>query len=292
MKTHSHVRFQVLAALVVIGIAVPCHAQIGISLKSRFDKYLRYEPIEMIVTLRNYSGNTLVFGGTDRKQGHLDFMVTSHANFTVPQIDRAANPVQDLILGAGETRQLKLRLNKIYDLQREGSYTVQCQIGHERQENDYRSNSITINVSKGNVVIFRRVGTPTTSTTERIKEVTASLVMFHDNHGAMYCLRVEDDRFVYDTIRLGPYIQNAKPEMDADSTSDIHILIMVRARLYSYSIYSVAGGAVKLRQQLYYASEPNIPHLSRKSGFLKVSGGRVAVEGKDYELMQPAKAER
>ena len=37
--------------------------------------------------------------------------------------------------------------------------------------------------------------------------------------------------------------------------------------------------------------DPDIPRLSRKSGFLKVIGGRIAVEGQDFDLVQPAKGQ-
>ncbi|MBR4222264.1 MAG: hypothetical protein IKR81_13975 [Victivallales bacterium] len=38
------------------------HAQIGMKISAQHERYLRYERIQMKLQLRNYSGNTLIFG--------------------------------------------------------------------------------------------------------------------------------------------------------------------------------------------------------------------------------------
>jgi hypothetical protein len=78
------------------------------------------------------------------------------------------------------------------------------------------------------------------------------------------------------------------PQMDVDGSSAIHILIQVAPHLYSYSVYSMIGEIVKLRQQVYYVADGGYPQLSRASGYLKVEHARVAQQGKDYNLKEKA----
>ncbi len=280
-------RYCAAASLLLLGTGA-AQAQVGIALEAEYTKFLRYEPVEITVLLRNYSGNTLLFGGREGSdQGYLRFTVDSHANLTVPTLDWNANPVANLILGAGETRKLKLALNELYDLRKDGSYTIKARIGHRRLQDDYESNSITIEIQEGILVISRNVGLPAKDPATPIATMTVSVLLFQDERGSIYCLRAEDKNFVYGTVRLGPRIAAADPQLDADAASDIHVFFQTRPRLFSYSVYTITNKKLELRQQRYYVPEPDLPRLSRATGYLKVVGGRPAKEGTDYRLDRP-----
>ena len=270
--------------LVVCGLlaATSVRAQLGIALASSHDKFLRYEPIEVTVTLRNYSGNTLTFSQDGPNRGYLFFEVDTHNGRLVKPLKTKENPAEGLVLNAGETKALSLSLNNFFDLQKPGSYTVKAQIGHARLGNDYQSDEVTFEVREGLPILSRNVGLPGEDGGTRIKAMKVSLVLFQDDDQAIYCLRVEDDDLVYATIRLGRQIDSSEPEMDADATSDVHLLLQVAARLYSYQIYNMAGGRVKLRQQSYYSPDNAVPRLTRSPGYIKVVNGKLAVEGVDY----------
>lgn len=267
------------------GAAGTVDAQIDISLAARHRKYLSFEPVEVRVRLRNYSGNTLIFGGeTPENRGSLTFDIEGHSRVTVPCLDRGANLAEDLILEPMRTKDVTVMLNSLYDLQREDAYTVKVRIGHQRLANDYESDPITVEVQDGTTVATRRVGLPVTGDTTPIRTLTAKLLLFHDNVGALYCLRVEDDEFVYATVRLGDAVTTTPPSMDADAASAVHILFQTRPRLFQYSVYALAGKRVRMMQKRYYVPENSVPRLVRRVQNLRVRGGRPAVEGKDYRL--------
>ncbi len=262
--------------------ALPTWAQLGIALTASYNKFLRYEPIEVTVTLRNYSGNTLTFSKEGPNRGYLFFLVDTHNGRMVKSLKAKDNPADGLVLNAGETKALSLSLNTFFDLQSPGSYTVKAQVGHARLSNDYQSDEVTFEVRDGLMVTSRNVGLPGDDANGKIKALKVSLLLFQDDDQGIYCLRVEDDDLVYSTIRLGRQINSSEPEMDADATSDVHLLLQVASRLYSYQVYSLAGARVKLRQQSYYSPDGTVPHLSRSPGYIKVVNGRLAVEGVDY----------
>ena len=267
--------------------ALECHAQIGIKLETDRRKYLQYEPIRTRVLLRNYSANTLVFGGKRRKQGgslHFEILPDEHTN--ARKIDPAAEPTADLILGAGETRELVLVLNSLYEMQQEGVYRITARLGHPRLPNDYRSEAVTVEVRAGLPIWNRVVGMSATDPTSPIQSRKASLLSFHEDAGDLYCLRVEDDEMVYGVVRLGARLGGVDPECDVDGVSNIHVLFQIRPRLYAYRVYDLD---VRLKQEKYYLPTDSNPRLVRDPsiGRIMVTGGRAAVEGVDYDMLRP-----
>jgi len=274
-----------LATAVVLASTVSSFGQIGIGLTADRRKYLRYEPINMKVTLRNYTGNTLVFG-LDPKEGSLRFKITRSDHRPVRMMSSDANPAAGLILGTGETKTLNLAINGLFDMQWIGTYRIQAVVRHPRLSNDYISDPVSIDVRGGLVCWRQSVGIPASSSTMRIQPREASLVLFHADVGDIYCLRVEDKQKVYGVVRLGSKVAGGKPECDVDAISSIHVLLLVRPRLYAYRVYDYN---LKLRQDRYYILDHSTPHLVRDAeiGRITVKGGRAAVEGVDYRLDRP-----
>ena len=265
---------------------VPLFGQVGISLSTEFQKYLRYEPIVARVLLRNNSGNMLAFGDSiDGNGGYLRFSVVRGEELQeAPPFDNTLNPVADLILGAGETKQLEVTLNTLYDMQAEGTYNVTATIGHRRLRHDYRCESAAVQVRGGIVLWSQELGIPAGDTAESIQSRTAHLLLFNSDDGDMYCLQVEDEELVYGVVRLGPRISGAKPECDVDAISNVHVLCQIRSRLYAYRVYDYN---IVRKESKYFRSKDTIPHLHRDPDVHRVMvvGGTRAVEGVDFKLV-------
>lgn len=273
---------RVLLLGLALGVCAPLQAQLSIAVKTNRKHYLRYEPIEVRVLLRNYSGNTLIFGDAEgANTGYLHFIVERPEGKEVRPTDRGLNPVADLILGAGESRELVLNLNHFFDLRAEGSYAITAQVGHKRLPSDYRSQPISIDVREGVPVITRSLGLPQVDGGAAIKAVSAVLLLFHDGEEWLYCLRVENDDAVLGTVRLGAQISGAQPQMDADAASDIHVLVQIQSRLVLYAVYGLSEQGLRLRQRRYYKPDQYGPRLTQAPGYLKVVGGVPAQEGVD-----------
>ncbi|MBQ9367629.1 MAG: hypothetical protein IJT83_07600 [Victivallales bacterium] len=262
------------------------HAQIGMKISAQHERYLRYERIQMKLQLRNYSGNTLIFGKDAQGQnlGRLVFKVTAQNGNLVSMLDPAANPMDGMVFGAGESRELTLTLNALFDLQVDGFYTVTAYIDHKRLPQGFASNTLNFEVRDGSLVATKTIGLPTENNSDAIKSVAASLMRFNDGKREIFCLRIEDENCVYGTFRVGPYIAGREPQLDADGTSAIHVFIQVAPKLYSYAVYSIIGGEAKIRQQRYFVPENGVPMLSRTTGYFKVLYARQAVEGVDFKF--------
>ncbi len=268
-----------LILLFLLLFAGASFGQIAMKLSSLYANYLRYEPIELTLELRNLSGNTLVFGKED---GKMTFRVRTRNGMNVIPIDKEANPMEGLVFAPGDIRHLTLIINEIFDLQKPDYYSIEACVEHVRLPNVYASNEVGFEVKQGTLLLTRTFGLPTKKETDKIRSATANLLRFHDGKNDIYCLRIEDDENVYGAFRIGPFIEGSIPQLDIDSSSSIHVLVQVRPRLYAYNVYTIVKGQAKLRQQRYYAPAEGTPTLSRSSGYLRILNARLAHEGEDY----------
>ncbi|MDD3695007.1 MAG: hypothetical protein PHG44_03460 [Lentisphaeria bacterium] len=269
-------------------LALSSSAQVALQLKAESARYLRYEIINLRLVINNSSGNTLIFSDQDGVSGgRLFFAVNEHSGKVAKAIDAKANPIADLILAPGESRELQISINMLHDMQKEGVYSVTAYLNHSRLPRTHLSNTINVEVIEGSRILERSVGLPSQSSSELIKSMRLILLLFPDVSEKLYCLRVEDDDNIYAVHRLGPYISGTPPQMDVDGSSSVHVLIQVRPRLYSYLIYSFMGRNLQLRQQRYYVPDGGTPSLSKQTGYLRVSHARPANEGTDYNLKRP-----
>ncbi|MBQ7651527.1 MAG: hypothetical protein IJS15_11245 [Victivallales bacterium] len=276
----------IMAAILLVAVT-DAWAQVGLKLKAERDKYLKYEPIQMSLLVRNYSGNTLLFGEVGDTQGRLLFDIVSRSGKPVRSLSPKANPIAGMVFAPGESKVLSITLNSLYDLQNDDYYTITAYVEHKRMAKGFKSNTINFEVRDGIIITKRTIGLPTEADNQLIKNVTASLIRFNEgNHSEIYCLRIEDESAVYGTFRLGPYIIGGQPQLDADGTSAIHVLVQVSSRLYSYAVYSLIKGRAVQRMQRYYIPDNGTPQISRSTGYLKILYARPAVEGVDYQVQK------
>lgn len=274
-----------LACLLALLASATCAwAQISIQLESNAPAYLRYEPVRLRVTLTNLSGNTLIFSGdSEYETGSLYFHIQGNSGRHVRNLDLQANPLKNTILAPNETKVLYVRLNSLFDIQREDTYHITAIVEHNRMEARYKSKSLMLEIRDGEVLETQTAGLPTALSQDRIRRIRFSLIRFRDVEGFLYCLRAEDERKVYATFRIGPYIMGGiKPQMAVESGNTLHLLLQIAPRLYSYTTYSISAKGIRQRQNMYYVANGGIPRLSRETGFLKVHNVRLALRGRDY----------
>lgn len=281
-----------LGAAAVLFAAADAAAQIGIGIKTDRTRYLQYEPVKVQVTLRNDTGNALIFPEDDQGKSYLRIRVDNREGMPVKTLQPGkANFAAGLVLGAGETKTLHLVVNDVADIQDEGVYQIFAEVGHDRLARDYRSETLIFQVSSGLPVWSREIGMPATDTTSRIAPRKVSLLLFQESDRYRFALQMEDDAKVYGIVRLGPRISGFPPQCDVDSYSNIHILTMARPRLVQYRIFD---NSLVLKQDRYYVMlSDSIPKLQRDPaiGRVMVAGGREAVAGKDYIVDDLPKAD-
>ena len=109
----------------------------------------------------------------------------------------------------------------------------------------------------------------------------AKIVTFNDGRDKVYCLILEDDKYVYGVARIGSDIGNFPPACEVDGLCRIHIIIQVSPNVFSYFIYDIN---CELREKEVYVKTRTVPTLvlDSREGAVVVVGGRKGVKDQDY----------
>ncbi len=257
--------------------------QLGVTVSTDRKKYIRYEPINLGITLRNNSGHALDFGTTPDTGGYLRFQIRHRRGEHQLKEVKGLNPVENLVLPAGGTKSIDISISNFFQFHSPDDYVLVARIGHRRLKHDFESSPVKFQVSGGVNVWHREVGVPTQDLNETIPVRKCSINTFHSDAGDLYYLQIEDDEFVYAVVRLGPRVQGILPQCDIDAMSRIHVLIQTAPRMFRHNVFNLSGS---LRQSAVYIIENNVPRLLRSPdvGRVMVSGGKKAVEGIDYNI--------
>ena len=103
--------------LAIVGLPLTGLGQIAVTVSTDSNRYIQYEPIDVKVTLRNYSGETLSFNRDSEISGKLQFRIQDKDKNVLEPLSRNFNPAVGLVLPPGTTRELSLPINQFYDLQ-------------------------------------------------------------------------------------------------------------------------------------------------------------------------------
>ena len=258
-------------------------AQLGIQIKTDRPSYFTFEPVYVTVTLRNNSGNPLVFSDQKPLSGFVNLKVTSADDRTVAPLCPAPNLGMNLILGTGETKDLIVRLDSLFNLQRGGSYLVHALAGHDRLPDDYRSDPAQFVLQSGLPIWQKRLGAPAVGAKDPIAARQVCLLLMTERKTDQFALMIEDDNTVYGFKRLGARISGTKPMLDVDALSNIHVLWMSKPRLFEHRVYD---RDLRLLQTKYYIADRAVPTLQRDPdiGRIMITGGRPATPGVDFKF--------
>lgn len=240
----------------------------------------------MSLEIRNIRGDHVrtlklqTTGGEDVSGSHQDTGIA-------PEV----NPITRLKLPAGASKAMNLRVNEYYDLAESGVYTMRLRIGHHALDTDYLSQPVSFKIVEPTVFWQRDVGLPRRAFEGTVDKRKYQILTYRHEDGETYVLRVrgsERDRktnkvrqLIYGTVRLGPKVNNVKPQFEIDQRGNIHILFQTHSRMFSYWVYDYR---VQRKQFSYYMVKPGIPYLNydTDTGRVIVRGGALAVEGVDY----------
>lgn len=263
--------------------AASARAQLGIQVKTDRPSYFTFEPVYVTVTLRNNSGNPLVFSDQKPLSGFVNLKVASADDRTVALLCPAPNLGMNLILGTGETKDLTVRLDRLFNLQRGGSYLVHALGGHDRLPEDYRSDPVQFVIQSGLPIWQKRLGAPAAGAKDAIATRQICLLLMTERKTDQFALMVEDDNTVYGFKRLGQRISGTKPVLDVDALSNVHVLWMSKPRLFEHRVYD---RDLRLLQTKYYVADRSVPTLQRDPdiGRIMIAGGRPATPGVDFKF--------
>ncbi|MFM1547883.1 MAG: hypothetical protein ACKJSG_00650 [Lentisphaeria bacterium] len=269
--------------LAIAGLPLTGLGQIAVTVSTDSNRYIQYEAIDVKVTLRNYSGETLSFNRDSEISGELKFRIQDKDKNLLEPLSQSFNPAVGLVLPPGTTRELSLPINQFYDLQDDKEYELVARIGHRRLRDQYESKPCRFRVNSGSRVWHQQVGSPSRSPEEAIAVRDVSINMFDGERGDLFYLQIEDKNLVYAVIRLGPRVQGIEPQAEVDALNQVHVLVQIAPELFRYRMIDLDG---KVTQSKLYTIGRVMPKLIRDPdiGRVMVTGGKVALDGVDYNI--------
>jgi hypothetical protein len=260
-------------------------AQIGLKVTSDHYNNLIYNELKVKVRFENYTGNTLLFPADSAKPGLSFDIYDSRGNKVYP-----AKGFRDVVAGqtfkSARVVEATVDLSKFYTLQKADVYRCRAVISHPMLESDYMSKEIMFNLSNPPVRNSLAVGIPLQKGDKYIKKRNYNILIFESDGGAHYYLRIEDGKQVFKTVPLAVKRTNYQPQIQVDSSSNLHVFIYSNPQIFDYLIVDYKGRVLKHDK---YRATGTRPLLSKDPdvGRVTVVGGIKAVEGDDYVTNEP-----
>ncbi len=272
---------KILLTVICAAAAVLLNADVVMVLKMQRDCCMLYEPVIAELTMRNTTGQVLVFGSEAEFKGSLEVELTDMHDRPLPG-SGAKIALKGLILRPGIDQRIRINLSKWVNLNKQGYYKLKLFIAHPMLKNEFESNPVNFDISYGTVYWSRTFGVPQlTDNQSSAEDRTYTIRAMQDKSEIFLFLFVEDSRKIYTIKRLGIILGREKPACELDSLNQLHILRPITPKIYQYQVYDWDGTREVNR---IYRRTDRTPILYRdpSNGNVKVIGGEIARSGVDY----------
>lgn len=248
----------------------PAQAQLSVNLKVDRRQYLANEPVSVVVTITNRSGQevflrTVPQGGL--VQSWLDFEVRDGRGRTLskrrdPQFRAARIP-------AGQSVSKRMVLNSIFGVDQSERYVVSALIRQPETKRAYRSNSGHFTVLDGRTLHQATFGAPGSKWPEREYRV----ISFNDGQRTSLYYAVHDARTkaALVTRRLSEALLFHKPQAAIDGKTRLHVLYLAAPEAYVHAVMNRDGEIVSTQ----YLKR----NASGQPRFVSFADGSVVVQG-------------
>lgn len=280
--------FKILLLLLFSIVSAPLFAQLALKLTPNQQKYMQYEPIYMLLRIRNDSGRPIVFGHNIKLQAKLFFEITDQKGNMISEEN--PSPIilsRGKVINPAQTGDIVIKFSHYHNLTNIGSYRIHAYISHPMLKEKFKSNDITIEIARGIKIWSRTIGVPDGSIGSRGEIITYdssrtySVRHLLDGHTPYYYCTLEDNKKMYQVFRMGPAMTGEKPSCIVDAAGSLHILIEIATKIFKYYKVDISGQL--LESNKYYKLTKTRPRLVKgKDGKIFVSGGEPAVPNVDF----------
>ena len=257
------------------------YAQIGVTLEFQRRAYIQYERIVAKVTLRNFGGQSVLFGTEDKLKGNLKFEIRDRDKKTIASLDPEAKLLDGILLQPGESEEILVALDHQYSMSKTGRYEVKAFVEHVSLPSAYESEPKTIDVSPGVTEWSAKVGLPDfmidpdnpDQERDRTYRVSSMLI---NGRKYLYVI-IEDTKMIYSMRAAGNILNGEKVTAEIDNLGRLHLMIPQMNREFRYVVTSLDGD---LGEDVFYSGKQSVPKLIRdqKTGRIYVAGGTLVAE--------------
>lgn len=261
------------AALGVLTLSASAQLEVSIDLARTL--YMRGEPIEATVTIRNLAGKDVLLRDMPGHQW-FGFEVERGKDNPIGPFDPNYRNTPVSIL-SGESVERKVNLLKLYPVNEFGGYKVQAAIYFAETGKYIVSQRLPIEVTDGKTVWSQTVGVPQNQDGGGSYREMELLSFQLPKERALYA-RVTDQTTgdILCTYPLGHMLMGMKPSTEFDGQNNLHVLHMVAPNVYWLSKIGVNGEW--LGQAVYDSPKGRAMLRKDPDGTLSIIGAKRKAE--------------
>ena len=229
-----------LALLLLVGILSAANAQLEVSIEMKRNLFMRGEPMEAAVVVRNLAGKDIMLSDAEDNRW-FGFQIMKGNDTPVAPFSAEYKNAPQMILSGGSIRRT-VDLLKLYAVNEFGSYTVRAAIYFQETGKYLTSAPLKLDISEGRKLWTQTVGVPASKDGSGDYRVVSILTFPHPKEMVAYA-RVEDEKTgtVFGTYPLGRLLTGAVPSHEFDRDNTLHVFHMFGPSLYYLSKVGVNG---------------------------------------------------
>ena len=261
--------------ILLIALAATAHAQLDVSLEIKRSMFLRGEPLEATVVIRNLAGKDVMLTDTDNARWFGFEIMKGEGNLIAPYAGEYKNAPQVLLNGA--TMRRTVDLVRLFPVNEYGSYTVRAAIYFQETGKYIASGQVKIEISEGRTLWSQTVGVPASKEGAGDYRVVSLLTFSHPKQLMLYA-RIVDEKTgtPFGTYPLGRYLGGGDLGREFDRDNTLHVLHMVGPSQYYLSKIGVNG---EWYPQTMWESAKGRPTVRKKEdGRLVIVGATRSAE--------------
>ncbi len=227
-------------SLVLLGLLSTAHAQLDVTLEMKRNIFIRGEPVDATVIVRNLAGKDVMLRDTDGKQW-FGFEIMRSSDTPVAPLHADYTNEPQVVLSGGSIRRT-VDLLHLYPVNEYGTYTVRAAIYFPETGKYFMSRPVKVDISEGRKIWSQTVGVPASK--DRAGEYhSMTLLAFQQTKDNTLYVRVEDDatKVIFGTYPLGRVLSGTTPGHEFDGNNTLHVFHMVGPGQYYLSKIGVNG---------------------------------------------------
>jgi len=259
-----------LTVIVLGALVASAAAQLEVQVREQKDTFLLYEPIPLVVNIRNYSGRTIQLEDSG-EHSWLSFVVAGDGGDFIPSVGKLETQ-EPVLIPPDETVSRTVDILPLYDLREQGSYQVQAAV----ELNGVQSISppVRLTIVNGRELWSQTAGLPPTEKGEDEYRTYSLVARSSSAHPDLLHVCVQDQahQLVYGLIPLGEFLTLVPPRAQVDKVGDLHVLYQMGPRSYGYVQIDPYA---KILDKAVYSDFISQPQLVVQAGVVTVQGGEL-----------------
>ncbi|MCX6980356.1 MAG: hypothetical protein NTV08_06340 [Verrucomicrobia bacterium] len=244
-------------------------AQLEVSLELKRAMFIRGEPVEATVVIRNLAGKDVMLTDSDSDRWFGFEIMKGEGNLIAPLSGEYKNAPQVLL--SGGTMRRTVDLVRLYPVNEYGTYTVRAAIYFQETGKYIASAPVKLDISEGRKLWSQTVGVPAAKDNAGEYHVVSLLTFPHPKQMMLYA-RIVDEKTgtIFATYPLGRFLNGADLGHEFDRDNTLHVLHMIGPSQYYLSKIGVNG---EWYSQTMWESARGRPSVRKKED------GRMVIVG-------------